>query len=174
MPDNASTIFLKVDEDRRKFSRFVDWLHKIYSIDKGTCERIYVAQWKTEKSSNDYETISRVARSVDKPPVKAAKMWDKQEWAVEIPKLVNARKMRGMLFYWSWRQRLWRDQLKLQEGRWRCIWKWLCRAGNIHATFLLSGKCSKAWYTQQSSEDKVRLCSGVSWTHKTAKRTSSS
>ena len=36
-----------------------------------------------------------------------------------------------------------------------------CKKKNPRA-FLLSGKCSRALGTQQSSEDKVRLCSGDS------------
>ena len=54
-----------VDDDRSLSDFCLDWCHKIDSFERGTSARVYVVRWETDKSSNDYETGSHVARSMD-------------------------------------------------------------------------------------------------------------
>ena len=49
----------------QEFVNFLVRIHEIYSIERGTTQRICVVRVETDKSSNDYETISCVAWSMD-------------------------------------------------------------------------------------------------------------
>ena len=45
--------------------RFVERFHEVYSIERETSTRIHVVRWEIDKSSNDFQTISCMARSMD-------------------------------------------------------------------------------------------------------------
>ena len=78
------------------------------------------------------------------------------------------------ILHWPGRPIIWRDYKE-------CKKKVESAHGSGHAvqeekpkTFALSGNWGGAWSTQQSSKDQTRMCSGVSWIHKTANGTDSS
>ena len=49
----------------QKLVRFVERLHEVHSIERKTSEGIHMLRWETDKSSNDYQTRSCMARSMD-------------------------------------------------------------------------------------------------------------
>ena len=51
-------------DDNRSLSDFWTGFTKLTLLKENFC-KIYVVRWETDKSSNDYETWSRVARSMD-------------------------------------------------------------------------------------------------------------
>ena len=69
----------------------------------------------------------------------AAQKREKQEWAVEKPKLDNARRMTGIYFVDPVGKEHEEDHQgpsRMQEEGWKCIWKRSCRASNkIQANF---------------------------------------
>ena len=77
------------------FVRFFDRIHENPCIERKAPKGISVVQG--EKSSNDYQTRSCVARSMD-PNWESRSEERKKEWANEKPELDNARRMRGTHF----------------------------------------------------------------------------
>ena len=85
-----------------------------------------------------------------------------QESAVEKPKLENSRKMRGIYFNDSGDK----EHVEITKNAGRKLEVHMeavvpCRKKNPRP-LMLSGNCSRARSTKQSSEDRVRLYSGVS------------
>ena len=52
-------------DSNRNLSEFVERIHKVYSIERKTCQRIYVVWCEIDKDTIDYQTRSCMARSMD-------------------------------------------------------------------------------------------------------------
>ena len=50
---------------KQKLVRFLERFHEVHSFERKTFQWIYVVREETGKSSNDYQTRSRMARSMD-------------------------------------------------------------------------------------------------------------
>ena len=124
---------------------------------------------KIQTSARPDHVLPDVWKNASKAEQKARK----QDWVDE--KRRSKMRAEGEKFIcWSGRQRVWRDNSESEE-------KVGGAGGSVHAAqeekskpILLSGNWSRSWSTQQSSQDKLRLCSGVSWIHRTANGTDSS
>ena len=83
--------YWNVDGDRENV-RYVDKFYKVHFIGWKTTWIIYMDRSETDKKANDLQTRFCVARDLERYVEK------KQNWAIEKPKLDNARKLRGIYF----------------------------------------------------------------------------
>ena len=113
---------------QQKFVRFLERIHKFYSIERETSQRKYVVRWETGKNSDDYETRSCVWPEVWTQIGKAAQNREKQLWKNEKPILDNARRLKGTFFIdlgWPW---ILRSPSKCEKKNWKVLWTQPCRA----------------------------------------------
>ena len=74
----------------------MDGFHKIYVIERNSSEKTFVVREETDKNPNDITSRSHVAWRLDKKWKSRSKEREKQEWAIEKPKLEYARNLRGI------------------------------------------------------------------------------
>ena len=110
----------------QKLVRFVERFHEVHVVERETSQRICVVREEMDKRSNDYQTRSRLARSMDE------NLWSrpesrKQERKNEKPKLDNARSLRGislLILITKITKTLW----KMRGEIWKDLWQQPCRA----------------------------------------------
>ena len=74
----------------QNFVRFMERIHKVYSIERETSKGTNVVRGETDKSSSDIQARSFMARTLES--------YGKECWAIEKPKLDKARRLRGIYF----------------------------------------------------------------------------
>ena len=84
--------------DGSNFVRLVDWIHEVHDIEWETCSRIFVVRGGALQSVKQLPDPIICGLRFGSACQKAAKKKEKQEWAIQKPKLDNTRKLRGICF----------------------------------------------------------------------------
>ena len=77
--------------------QILETIPKVHIIERETSKRIHVVREEIDEHSSNYQTWECVAWSMDQNWKSRSKR-EKQEWAIEKPKLNNARRLRGIYF----------------------------------------------------------------------------
>ena len=147
----------------QKLVRFVERLHEVHSIERKTSEGIHMLRWETDKSSNDYQTRSCMARSMDE------NWWSRSESRrTRMEKREAQTRQRSKternLLCWFWWPRLKRNSQKYEKKNGKTYGsRHAVQDGSSnwhHDSGWKAGEC-----IPKDSENDLWLQSGISWIH---------